>query len=82
MQIKISYCNICPKITAESLSVEEEPKKTFPDAKVSREVGEKGSFVVNADGKVVYDYNSFERPRFPEKNEIVTAIKKRLQSLV
>ncbi|AGZ82079.1 Rdx family protein [Campylobacter fetus] len=76
MQIKISYCNVCPKITAESLNLEAELKKNFPSAKISREAGEKGSFVVNADGKVVYDYNSFERPRFPEKGEIVTTIKK------
>lgn len=70
MNIKITYCNSCSQITAESLKVENELKKSFPNANITRVPGQKGSFTVETDGKKVYDYNSFTRPRFPESGEV------------
>ncbi|AII15105.1 selT/selW/selH selenoprotein family protein [Campylobacter iguaniorum] len=74
MNVKITYCSSCSQITAESVKVENELKKSFPDANITRVPGEKGNFTVEADGKKVYDYNGFTRPRFPEVGEVGASI--------
>lgn len=74
MEVKIFYCNSWVNFLTKASSVEDELNKNFPSAKVSKEVGEKGGFKVEADGKLIYDYNSFPRPKFPDNGEITATI--------
>lgn len=53
MEVKIFYCNSWVNFLTKASSVEDELNKNFPSAKVSKEVGEKGGFKVEADGKLI-----------------------------
>ncbi|AVK81503.1 hypothetical protein BVH35_001210 [Campylobacter fetus] len=48
----------------------------FPGVEVSKEIGNKGDFIVEVDGKVVYNNHNFPRPRFPDAGEVTEIIKK------
>ncbi|PPB56410.1 hypothetical protein CDQ74_08750 [Campylobacter hyointestinalis subsp. hyointestinalis] len=42
---------------------------------VSKEIGNKGDFIVEVDGKVVFNNHELSRPRFPERDEVTKIIK-------
>ncbi len=56
--------------------MEEEIKAEFPDAHIEFELGSGGDFIVNVDGKVIFDKNEPKYERFPEVKEVVTLIKR------
>ena len=49
--------------------------ENFPEAEISREYGDRGVFAIEVDGKIIFDKNAFERPRFPDDGELTAAIK-------
>ncbi|KAB0613270.1 hypothetical protein F7P66_04645 [Campylobacter hyointestinalis subsp. lawsonii] len=42
---------------------------------VSKEIGNKGDFIVEVDGKAVFNNHDFPRPRFPDHGEVTKIIK-------
>lgn len=74
MQVKIFYCNSW-NFRPKASSLEEELKNNFPGVEVSKEIGNKGDFIVEVDGKVVFNNHELSRPRFPERDEVTKIIK-------
>ncbi len=75
MQIKIFYCNSW-NFRPKASRLEDELINNFPGVEVSKEIGNKGDFIVEVDGKVIYNNHDFPRPRFPDAGEVTEIIKK------
>ncbi|PID47525.1 MAG: hypothetical protein CR967_03815 [Proteobacteria bacterium] len=56
--------------------VEGEIKSVYSDAEVSFELGTRGDFIVEIDGKVIFSKNDEDKQRFPFENEILELMKK------
>lgn len=80
MKVKIAYCNLW-NYRPQAARVAEELQNDFKDVEVEFEIGGRGDFIVEVDGKVIFSKTQLincESERFPYQNEINQLIKNRV----
>lgn len=76
MKAKIIYCNAW-KYEPQAARIADELMREFVDVEVIFEIGSKGDFIVEIDGKKIYSKNELigcDNKRFPHENEISSMI--------
>ena len=73
-QVKIYYCQMW-NYKPQAARVAEELKKDFEDVEVELQVGGRGDFVVECDGKIIFSKKALKDERFPEVGEISQLLK-------